>query len=202
MAIINKTGITNGGTIQAEHITRVIDALSGVSTDTLILSGSMTGSLIGTLTGTASFATSASRAVSSSIATSASFATTASFAANASSFPFVGTARITGSLIVSGSSNSATLNTNTTTVTAVGDISISGSATIVQGSASTTNWVADKNSILNWQKAGGNGFDGQLILPQSPPDNPIAGTIYFTVGDPSFINIWDGSMWRQFQSIV
>jgi phage-related minor tail protein len=63
MAIINKTGITNGGTIQAEHITRVIDALSGVSTDTLILSGSMTGSLIGTLTGTASFATSASSAV-------------------------------------------------------------------------------------------------------------------------------------------
>ena len=74
MAIINKTGITNGGTIQAEHITRVIDALSGVSTDTLILSGSMTGSLIGTLTGTASFATSASRAVSSSFAVTASHA--------------------------------------------------------------------------------------------------------------------------------
>jgi hypothetical protein len=74
MAIINKTGITNGGTIQAEHITRVIDALSGVSTDTLILSGSMTGSLIGTLTGTASFATSASRAVTSSFAVTASHA--------------------------------------------------------------------------------------------------------------------------------
>jgi hypothetical protein len=74
MAIINKTGITNGGTIQAEHITRVIDALSGVSTDSLVLTGSMTGSLIGTLTGTASFATSASRAVSSSFATTASFA--------------------------------------------------------------------------------------------------------------------------------
>jgi hypothetical protein len=202
MAIINKTGITNGGTIQAEHITRVIDALSGVSTDTLILSGSMTGSLIGTLTGTASFATSASRAISSSIATSASFATTASFAANASSFPFVGTARITGSLIVSGSSNNATLNTNTTTITATNEISISGSSTIVQGTASTTNWVADKNSIFNWMSAGGNGFNGQLVLPQAPPDNPIIGTIYFTAGDPSFINIWDGSMWRQFQSIV
>ena len=74
MAIINKAGITNGGTIQAEHITRVIDALSGVSTDTLILSGSMTGSLIGALTGTASFATSASRAVSSSFAATASYA--------------------------------------------------------------------------------------------------------------------------------
>jgi hypothetical protein len=84
MAIINKTGITNGGTIQAEHITRVIDALSGVSTDSLILTGSMTGSLFGTLTGTASFATSASRAVSSSFAISSSRAVSSSFAATAS----------------------------------------------------------------------------------------------------------------------
>jgi hypothetical protein len=89
MAIINKTGITNGGTIQSEHITRVIDALSGVSTDSLLLTGSMTGSLFGTLTGTASFATSASRAVSASFATSSSrsvsssFASTASYAVNA-----------------------------------------------------------------------------------------------------------------------
>jgi hypothetical protein len=84
MAIINKTGITNGGTIQAEHITRVIDALSGVSTDSLVLTGSMTGSLFGTLTGTASFATSASRAVSSSFAISSSRAVSSSFAATAS----------------------------------------------------------------------------------------------------------------------
>jgi hypothetical protein len=84
MAIINKTGITNGGTIQSEHITRVIDALSGVSTDSLLLTGSMTGSLFGTLTGTASFATSASRAVSSSFAISSSRAVSSSFAATAS----------------------------------------------------------------------------------------------------------------------
>ena len=63
MAIINKTGITNGGTIQAEHVTRTIDALSGVSTDTIIATGSFTGSLRGTLTGTASFATTASYAL-------------------------------------------------------------------------------------------------------------------------------------------
>ena len=47
MAIINKTGITNGGTIQAEHITRAIDALSGVGTDSIIASGSFTGSFTG-----------------------------------------------------------------------------------------------------------------------------------------------------------
>jgi hypothetical protein len=55
MAIINKTGITDGGTIQAEHVTRAIDALSGGSTDTIIATGS--------LLGTASFATTASYAL-------------------------------------------------------------------------------------------------------------------------------------------
>jgi hypothetical protein len=98
MAVINKTGITNGGTIQAEHITRAIDALSGISTDTIIATGSFSGSLTGLAT-SASFAVSASRSVSSS------FSTTASFAANASSFPFTGSARITGSLSVTGSTS-------------------------------------------------------------------------------------------------
>ena len=47
MALINKTGITNGGTIQAEHVTRAIDALSGGSTDSVIATGSFTGSFKG-----------------------------------------------------------------------------------------------------------------------------------------------------------
>lgn len=50
MAVINKTGITNGGTIQAEHITRAIDALSAGSTDTIIATGSFSGSLTGIAT--------------------------------------------------------------------------------------------------------------------------------------------------------
>ena len=50
MAVINKTGITNGTTIQAEHVTRAIDALSGGSTDTVIASGSFSGSLTGNAT--------------------------------------------------------------------------------------------------------------------------------------------------------
>ena len=74
MALLNKTGITNGGTIQSEHVTRTIDALTGVSTDTIVATGSFTGSFKGPLTGTASFATSASRAVSSSFAATASYA--------------------------------------------------------------------------------------------------------------------------------
>jgi hypothetical protein len=83
MALLNKTGITNGGTIQAEHVTRAIDALTGVSTDTIIVTGSFLGTLDGSAT-SASFAVSASRAVSSSFATSASFVTSASFAVSAS----------------------------------------------------------------------------------------------------------------------
>lgn len=79
MALLNKTGITEGGTIQAEHVTRTIDALTGVSTDTIVA----TGSFSGTLAGTSSFATSASISVSSSRAVSSSFATTASYALNA-----------------------------------------------------------------------------------------------------------------------
>jgi len=47
MAILNKTGITDGTTIQAEHITRTIDALTGVSTDTIAATGSFTGSFAG-----------------------------------------------------------------------------------------------------------------------------------------------------------
>ena len=48
MAIINKTGIGNGNTIQAEHVTRVIDALSGQSTDTVAATGSFQGTFDGT----------------------------------------------------------------------------------------------------------------------------------------------------------
>jgi hypothetical protein len=108
MAVINKTGITNGGTIQAEHITRAIDALSGVSTDTIVATGSFSGSLVGIAT-------------SASFATTASFSTTASFAANASSFPFTGSARITGSLAVTGS----------TTLNGALSGSITGSSTLI-----------------------------------------------------------------------
>jgi hypothetical protein len=100
MPTISRTGITNGGTIDASHITNIIDALDGTSTTTTIVaSGSFSGSLVGSAT-SASFAVSSSRAVSSSFASSAtsasfavsasravtsSFATTASYALNAGS---------------------------------------------------------------------------------------------------------------------
>jgi hypothetical protein len=63
MATISRTGITDGGTIQPAHITNIIDALDGTSTTTTVVAtGSFTGSLIGTLTGNATTATTATNA--------------------------------------------------------------------------------------------------------------------------------------------
>lgn len=90
MGTISRSGISGGGTIQATHITNIIDALDGTSTTTTVVAtGSFSGSLVG-------------------IATSASYATTASYALNAaaaSSFPYTGSAIISGSLKVTGSLN-------------------------------------------------------------------------------------------------
>ena len=91
MATISKTGIQDGLTSKAEHLTRIIDALDGTAATEVMATGSFTGSFNGTYAGTI---------------TSASYAVTASYAENAgagSGFPFNGDAVISGSLLVSGS---------------------------------------------------------------------------------------------------
>lgn len=112
MAIINKTGIGEGNLIEAEHVTRAIDALSGGSSDSIIATGSFTGSFKGDgsqLTGiSVTTATSASYSATASYLlgsiASASYADTASFANTAS---YVNTLNqnvsITGTLQTSGS---------------------------------------------------------------------------------------------------
>jgi hypothetical protein len=133
MAVINKTGITNGGTIQSEHVTRAIDALSGVSADTIIATGSFTGSFKGDgsqLNGVSA------------------------------GFPFTGSARITGSLIVTGSvtvsSGSVTLRNGLITsgsnlfdgaVTVTDDVMITGSLTQYYASGSI-NALLDKSDVF------------------------------------------------------
>lgn len=56
MATISKSGISNGSTIESEHITRIIDALDGTGSAEIIATGSFSGSFTGTLAGTASYA--------------------------------------------------------------------------------------------------------------------------------------------------
>lgn len=52
MATISKTGISNGSTIESEHITRIIDALDGTSSAEIVATGSFTGSFTGNTVGT------------------------------------------------------------------------------------------------------------------------------------------------------
>ena len=91
MAIINKTGIADGNLIQSEHVTRIIDALTSVSTDTVVATGSFQGTLNGTATNaiTASYIVTAQTASYVLNAVSASRATSASFASRASTASFV-----------------------------------------------------------------------------------------------------------------
>lgn len=103
MALLDKTGIVNGNTIESEHVSDIYNALNGTGSFEIIGTGSFTGSFAGNgsqITGivSSSYAVSASYAISASyeinyetsssyaetasISTSSSFATTASFALN------------------------------------------------------------------------------------------------------------------------
>jgi hypothetical protein len=66
MATISKTGIQDGSTSKAEHLTRIIDALDGTATTEVVATGSFTGSFQGDGSGLTGI-------VSSSYATTASY---------------------------------------------------------------------------------------------------------------------------------
>jgi len=188
MAIINKTGITTGGTIETEHVTRAIDALSGGSTDTVVA----TGSFQGTLSGTATTATTASYVLN---AVSSSFATTASFALNASGagFPYTGSARITGSLSVTGSfsqlSNTGGSFFNSNPSTSI--ITLTLGALYLTGSSVIS---ASRDSIIDLGGIDSN--KGALTIPVSTlGTKPLTGSMYFDPTGPT-LYIYDGSAWR------
>ena len=186
MAIINKTGITDGSTIQAEHVIRAIDALSGGSADTVVATGSFSGSLTG-------------------IATSASFATTASFALNAGSgagFPFTGSARITGSLGVTGSltvvssfaASGSHMNVSATDfLVTSGETYFTGSSGKGYGSVTFGKQTGlDLNAIVT-----GSGFS----LPLYEPSLPFTGSMYLDATGPVLF-IYDGAAWRGWEPTI
>ena len=98
MSTISTSGIAPSSVIRAEHVLRVINALSNNANNDILISGSLTvtgstalsgslnvtGGITGSIFGTSSNATSASYAVNSRNATSASYALTASYAVSAS----------------------------------------------------------------------------------------------------------------------
>lgn len=51
MATISKTGIVSSQTIQAAHITNIIDALDGTTAASIVATGGLTGSLLGDIRG-------------------------------------------------------------------------------------------------------------------------------------------------------
>jgi hypothetical protein len=190
MATISRTGIAGGSTISPTHITNIIDALDGTSaTTTVVASGSFSGSLTGNATSatTATTATSASYALSASYAAnvpstssyaltalSASYAVTASYALNAgsggSSFPFTGSAIISGSLRVTGSL----------------DVSAGITATIVSTPEfiiNSTTGSAGGNLLLDLSDIAKSGGTGKFIIPKQEPTSPEEGTMYWDTGD-------------------
>lgn len=188
MAIINKTGITDGGTIQAEHVTRAIDALSGGSTDTIVATGSFTGSFAGSGVGlTGISVTTAATASYVLNAVSSSFSTTASFALNAggAGFPFTGSARITGSLAVTGS------------FTQTSD----GGTVLIN---SNNNGTATVNSNVSFGGTSGLNLSAMFKGPgfriplADPGVNATTGSMYFDTGS-LILFIHDGIQWTYVQ---
>jgi hypothetical protein len=169
MAIINKTGITNGGTIQAEHVTRAIDALSGVSTDTVVATGSFTGSFQGILTGTVNGNSSTATAVNTA-------------AGSDNSTHYVLFANNTTGNQTPLTDTNLTFNPNTNALTLTGSLTASGSLNISATATSKINLSAISSS-------------GYFALPVSQPSNPVTGSVYvdFTAGN---FAIWDGATWR------
>jgi len=99
MATISKTGIQDGLTSKAEHLTRIIDALDGTANTEVVATGSFTGSFDGIYTGTvvsASYAVTASHALNGGGGGSGIFAQTGSYYATTN------TLQITGSVILNG----------------------------------------------------------------------------------------------------
>lgn len=160
MAIINKTGITDGSTIQAEHITRAIDALSGGSTDTVVATGSFSGSFKGD---------------------------GSQLSGVSAGFPFTGSARITGSLIVTGSFQQRGASGVLINSTNDGTLNITSDTIDIKGS----NISLDIDSQLDLSKIGkGSGFR----IPLNMPVGATTGSVYFDSTGPS-LYIYDGTQW-------
>jgi hypothetical protein len=157
MAIINKTGITNGGTIQAEHVTRAIDALSGVGTDSIVATGSFTGSFTGTLSGNSTTATGVNIAAGG----------------DNSTHYILFTQNATGTQ-TPGTDTNLKFNPSANSLELTGSLTTSGSLTMTASPTSNVNFSSISSS-------------GQFAIPLSRPDNPVTGAIYFDISGRIYV---------------
>ena len=105
MATISKTGIQDGLTSKAEHITRIIDALDGTATTEVVATGSFTGSFDGIYTGTvvsASYAVTASHALNGGGGGSGIFVQTGSYYATTNNLQITGSVILNGQVLTKG----------------------------------------------------------------------------------------------------
>jgi len=172
MAIINKTGITNGGTVQAEHITRTIDALSGVGTDSIVATGS--------LLGTASYA---------AIAATASAIQVTNSTSTAGPMPILlsnGTSTTSRAVISDQSDFAFNPISNLLTVANISGTTSSLSQVTMTASFASTASVAIKIPVTG----------------PPTPGTERAGDIFFDVQNTNIFWIYNGTDWVSFSGSV
>jgi len=219
MAIINKTGITNGGTIQAEHVTRAIDALSGVSTDSIVATGSFTGSFKGTIQipGTAANSTHYV-VVSDSIGTAVNVYSDNGLTFNPSTNVLTASGSFTGTL--TGNASTATsvntadgadnsthyvlfAGTTTGNQTPLTDTNLkfnpNTNALTLTGSLTTSGSLTMTATPTSNVDLSAISSSGQFAIPITEPSSPTAGAMYLDVPTNKLF-IWDGTQWLGFAS--
>jgi hypothetical protein len=174
MAIINKTGITNGGTIQAEHVTNLYDTFNGTGSFDVIATGSFTGSFRGDgsqLTGIVSSKWTGSNPISRN-----------------------GDVTVTGSMIVTNTLHTKILQKAPGTI-----ILYIQSDDLLQIQASSsitlqTPIIELSANVDRFDLSQIGDADRGFILPQAEPQNPARGSMYYDRNLNFYIH--DGTVWR------
>ena len=148
---LSKTGITTGDTVKTWHVTQSVDAFTGIEAYDITISGSLTLGSGTSMAGTASYAVtslSSSHASFANTSTSASYAISASYALNGGggggdTFPFTGSAIISGSLTVIGDLNSpyTSINNSSAINSAITSVGHAGGIIWVDLGQSATNTI-------------------------------------------------------------
>jgi len=179
-AIITGSLIITGSTISTLGFT---GSLFGTSTTASYVQQAVSSSFA-TSANTASYVTTAQTASYVLQAVSASYALTASYAVNASStptFPYSGSAIITGSLLISGSG-----------LTVIGNQIISGSITFASGARITSTYYGNAYpGYIDIVAGAPGGFVELLSYNQSSSVNVDDFSVYITTNSSSLFNLWE-----------